>query len=68
MIGEMEEVVVVVAVVEGVVEVVVGRDEVVTTGEDVEDVEEVEEVEDVDVVGGGDAYCVVWSAESVWSG
>ncbi len=59
MMGEMEDVVV--AVVEGVVEVVVGCDEVVTTGEDVEDV-------DVDVVGGGDAYCVVWSAESVWSG
>lgn len=65
MIGEMEDVVVVVAVVEGVVEVVVGCDEVVTTGEDVEDVEE---VEDVDVVGGGDAYCVVWSAESGESG
>ena len=56
MIGEMEEVAVVVAVVEAVVEVVVGRDEVVTAGEDVED------------VGGGDAYCVVWLAESVWSG
>ena len=59
MMGEMEDVVV--AVVEGVVEVVVGCDEVVTTGEDVEDV-------DVVVVGDGDAYCVVWSAESVWSG
>ena len=65
MIGEMEEVVVVAGV--AVVEVVVGCDEVVTAGEDVEDVD-VGTDAGVDVVRGGGVGSVGWSGESGESG